>query len=87
MLSAGQGGSPSPAGCPCEATSGVLCTVLGSSVQERQEASLESPAEAYEALLCFSAWRRLRGYFINVLKYLKGGGQMNGARFFSTGAQ
>jgi len=43
-----EGGSPSPLLCPSEAPSGVLCPVLGFSVQERWRATGESPAEAYE---------------------------------------
>ena len=40
--------SPSPLHCPGEASSGVLCPVLGSPVQEGWRATGESPAEGYE---------------------------------------
>jgi len=43
-----EGGSPPPLHCPSEASSAVLCPVLGSPVPERWEATGESPAEGYE---------------------------------------
>ena len=45
----GEGGGPSsPLLCPGEAASGVLCPVLSSSVQERQETCRESAAEGHK---------------------------------------
>jgi len=43
-----EGGSPSPLHCPGEASSGVLCPVLGFPLQERWRATGESPAEGYK---------------------------------------
>jgi len=43
-----EGGSPPPLLSPTEAPCGVLCPVLGSSLQERGEATGESPARGYK---------------------------------------
>jgi len=38
----------SPLLCPGEATAGVLCTILGSPVQDRQGSPRESPVEGHK---------------------------------------
>ncbi|PKU46976.1 hypothetical protein llap_2690 [Limosa lapponica baueri] len=43
-----KGGYPSPLLCPGEATSGVLCLVLGSLVQEGQGSTRESTTKGYK---------------------------------------
>ena len=43
-----EGGSLSPLHCPSEASSGVLCPVPGSPVQERCRATGGSPVEGYK---------------------------------------
>ncbi|GAB0183870.1 mitochondrial enolase superfamily member 1 [Grus japonensis] len=43
-----EGAYPRPLLCPGEATSGILCPVFGTPVQERQGTTGESPAEGYK---------------------------------------
>lgn len=45
-----QGDDPLPLLCTGEATYGVLCQVLGSSAQERQRTTGESPAEGHKVI-------------------------------------
>jgi len=42
-----RGGDPLPLRCPSEDTSGILCPVLGSPVQEKQGTSGKSPVEGH----------------------------------------
>ena len=44
----GQGGDPPSLLCPGETTFGILCPVLGSSVQTRQGFPIKSPMEDHE---------------------------------------
>ncbi|GAB0190296.1 mitochondrial enolase superfamily member 1 [Grus japonensis] len=43
-----EGGYPPPLLCPGEATSGILCPVLGSPVPDRQGTTGDSPEEGYK---------------------------------------
>ncbi|NXG70607.1 GBRA5 protein, partial [Baryphthengus martii] len=92
-------GSSLPLLCPGETTSGVLCPVLGSPVQQEQENTTESPREATRMMkgLEHLSWeerlralgllslekRSLRGDLINISKSLQSGGQLEGASVFS----
>lgn len=91
------GGDPSPLLCTCEATTEILCPVLGFPVQERQRTARESPAEVHKDDSGPGAFPILgkdeipgtiqseeyRGDLITVYKYLMCGSQMNWAGLFS----
>lgn len=95
----GKGGGPAPLLCPGEASSGVLCVVLGSLAQDGHGTSAVSPEKACEDdggldRVSYNQWlrelglfrlqvRRLRGDLNRAHKCVNGGCPEDGTRLFS----